>query len=62
MEATRKEIAADGNYRHFNLVRRRQLDGKIPPKRAPDGRLIKNKFILCPHGGMQGQGFNYLEN
>ena len=53
MEATRKEIAADGNYRHFNLVRRRQLDGKIPPKRTPDGRLIKKNHPMPPwrHAG-----------
>ena len=30
-------------------------------KRAPDGRLIKNKSNMYAHGGMQQWGGNYWE-
>ena len=29
--------------------------------RAPDGRLIKHKALLCAHGGLQKWGVNYWE-
>ena len=30
-------------------------------KRAPDGRLVKDKYRLCNHGVMQQLGVNYWE-
>ena len=69
VEATRKEIGAHENYRHWTLVRRRELYGKkttisiwyFKRKRAPDGILVKHKSRLCSHGGMRQWGLNNRE-
>ena len=51
MEAMRKEIGANEIDKHWNLVKRRELNGKktimyiwyFKRKRVPDGSLIKHK-------------------
>ena len=68
-EAMRKKICAHENYKHRNLVRRRELNGKkiimsiwcFKRNRDPDGRLIKHKARMCTHGGMHQWGVNYWD-
>ena len=53
----RKEIGSHENYKHWTLVRRRELNGKhssisicsLNRKRDPYGTLIKHKSCLCAH-------------
>ena len=60
VEATRKEICAHENDKHWNLVISRELNEKntimqiwsFNKKRYPYLRLIKKKVSLCAHGGM----------
>ena len=69
MEAVRKKIGAHEIDKHWNLVIRREVNGKnrivsilsFNRNRAPDGRLIKNKYRLCEHGGMNQWGVNLWE-
>ena len=55
VESTRKEIVTHEIDKHWNLFRRRQLNGKnfimyiwsYKKKRDPYGRLIKKQLHLC---------------
>ena len=69
VEATRKKTCAHEIEKHWTLVRRRELNRNnatmyiwsFKRKRAPYGRLIKQKAHVCTHGGMQQCGVNYWE-
>ena len=69
VEATRRVICDHGIDKHWNLVRRRDLSGKktimsicfFKIRRSPDDSIIKKKFCLCAHGGMQKWEVNYWE-
>ena len=69
VETSIKKKGAHEIDNHWTLVIIRELNGKdivmyvwkLKRKRAPYGRLIKYKDLLCAHGGMQKWGVNLWE-
>ena len=64
-----KEIKDHEDRKHWVYCRRAELRNvqtimairSFKRKRAPDGRLLKHKAMLCAHGGQQRWGVNYWE-
>ena len=69
VEETRKEIGAHEIDKNWNLIIRRELNGKenimsiwsFKIKRSPDSWLTKQKSCLHAHGGMYKLGVNYWD-
>ena len=65
-----KEIGVHEGYKHWNLVRRRKINGKnnitsiwnFERKRDPDRSLIKHKYHLWAHGSMNRWRVKYWDN